>query len=231
MTVSNRKILIISVLCFLLFVGFSFLVHKNLFTHFDFDMTVRLQDHLPRKVDGPFSFLSYLGNFEITGILLLLFLILRKKWNGIIIFFSFAFFHIFELYGKTFVNHLPPPHFMLRTQTLDNFPQFYVSTQNSYPSGHSARALFVTTILGFFVWKSEKIRSAQKIIIFIILSLYDLVMLISRIYLGEHWMSDIIGGCFLGVTFALFSLTFISKGGEVLKISHHLRPQHVPEVR
>jgi len=194
---------------FLLFVGFSFLVHKNLFTQFDFNTTVRLQDHLPRKVDTPFSFLSYIGDFEITAIILIIFLALRRKINGIFIFLSFAFFHAFELYGKTFVNHLPPPHFMLRTERISNFPQFYVSAENSYPSGHGARALFITTILAIFTWKNNKISSTQKLIIYSFLILYDLIMLTSRIYLGEHWISDIIGGSILGASFAIFSFIFV----------------------
>lgn len=212
----QKSIFAFACLLFFLFIGFSYLVHKNLFTHFDFDTTIRLQDHMSRRVDGPFSILSYIGSFEITAIILLIFLAFRRKINGIIIFLSFAIFHVFELYGKTFVNHLPPPHFMLRTENIGNFPQFYVRTENSYPSGHSARALFLTTVLVLFTANNKKLDRTQKIIIYILLALYDIVMLISRIYLGEHWASDVIGGSLLGVSFAVFSFIFINNKSKQL---------------
>jgi undecaprenyl-diphosphatase len=204
MRINKKNLLILGIIIFCIFIFFSYLVHKNLFVQFDFNTTVRLQDHISRKFDQPFSFLSDIGRFEIIGLFLVILLIIRRKLNGFLIVLSFCVFHLFEIYGKTFVRHSPPPHFMLRTHELFNFPTYYVSTANSYPSGHAARALFITTIL-FFIIRNKKIYNTQKMIIYGLLSLYDLLMLTSRIYLGEHWMSDIIGGSLLGLSFGILS--------------------------
>ncbi len=207
----NKKwtLLIIGVGVFLLFIFFSFLVHKNLFNGFDFDMTVRLQDHLSRHFDNPFSFISFIGTVEIASLFLLAVLIIRRKLSGIVVLLFFGILHIIEIYGKTFVNHLPPPHFLLRSQSVSDFPMFYVRATNSYPSGHSARAFFITALLGFLIARNKRLSGNQKIILYSCLVIYDLTMVISRVYLGEHWTSDVIGGSLLGLSLAIFTTIFI----------------------
>jgi membrane-associated phospholipid phosphatase len=173
-------------------------------------MTVHLQDHIPRRLDGPFSFLSDFGQFEVmTVVLAVIFLIVRKIKAGIIAFVFFASFHLIEIYGKYFVHHPPPPGFMVRTINIIPPSPFDVRTQNSYPSGHAGRALFISVVLLVFIWQAKRFGFLTKSILTLAIIGYDFLMLMSRVYLGEHWFSDIIGGSLLGGAMGLFAGIFL----------------------
>ena len=217
----NKKLFLLlgAVFFFMQFVFFSYLVHKEVFKGIDFNTTVRFQDKISHRFDEVFSVLSEVGKFEVSLIVLIvIFVISRKVLAGVIGLGLFAGFHLIELYGKFFVDHLPPPEFLLRTKHMVDFPQFHIRSENSYPSGHAGRTIFISAILIILIWQSKRLSMNMKIILVSIVLIYDAAMLISRVYLGEHWLSDVIGGTILGLSFGLLTGVFLTEKGNHAKL-------------
>lgn len=121
---------------------------------------------------------------------------------------------IFIKFRELFLAHL-----LLLSMTLGNFSFLslkYVSQRHrpelitdqisgfSYPSGHATiAALFFSFIIGAFCYHYHNSNFRYTLIIGGIL--LTALTGFSRIYLGNHWFSDVIGGYLLGIFILLFT--------------------------
>ena len=201
----NVGAIFVGILLFLAFLVLSYQVKHTVFNQLDFDTTVRLQNHLPKRFDQPLSIFSLLGSIEITTLALLGILIGCRRLSGVIPFMLYGLGSVIEIFGKTLIPHPGPPFFLLRYNLGFFFPSFYLQTGFSYPSGHAFRTSFLTMVIMILVIRSKKFTPFFKLGLILCLIGITFLMALSRVSLGEHWTSDVVAGLLLGISFGLLS--------------------------
>lgn len=200
-----------------IFLVFSLIVGSLALNGLDLSVTKLIQAVIPRFFDTPLSFLSLLGTLEVTSLVLVILIWqvreLRPYWLFLI--FGFGALVGVETFSKHFLGQSRPPSIYYRYSLPIVFPTSNVETKYAYPSGHMSRTAFLIVIFWFLVGK--RVTVGRRKHYFLGLLSLGLVMAVSRVYLGEHWLTDVIGGAILGTAIGLGSFQAFSYLGDRLK--------------
>lgn len=208
------RLVLLGIALLLSFTIFSRDVKRGDMKEMDFAVTVKVQERidnssrlrLTRLTGEIMEGATFLASpiISIIAVIIITFItfIKRKEFRAaaLIILLVFGLMTFAEIYGKSVVHHPAPPFFLLKNPTTI-FPKYQVLENFSYPSGHAARAMFLAILLFFTIKK--------YVWVMVSLVLFVILISISKIYLGHHWLSDVIGGLILGSASGLLTIPLI----------------------
>ena len=96
-----------------------------------------------------------------------------------------------ELGLKLTTGHAPPGPELSRS-VIQLVPA--LETPSSFPSGHAARLTFLSAFAALL---------ASRRVVTLAAAAFVALTLVARVYIGDHWPTDVIGGAALGLAFAL----------------------------
>lgn len=142
---------------------------------------------------------SFGSGLVLISIVLIMFLLYKKKKDTIYASINLILIYIINNIIKLIVQRPRPSG-------------YNIITENSYsfPSGHS---IVSTAFYGFIIvliYKNIK-DNKKKYLYMTLLFLLIILICISRIYLGVHYLSDTLGGFFFAVAYLMVYITVLNK--------------------
>ncbi|TRZ54430.1 phosphatase PAP2 family protein [bacterium] len=192
-----KKTLPILIIFIILSLVASFIPHFNL----DLLISEKIQSINSPIFTKVMWFISTVGNLPlmvaIVGVTCLLLYIFKLRVEAIIISLATAGSSLSGSFIKMLVDRPRPGTDLVRVSTW--------LSDKSYPSGH---VLAFTVFFGFLLYllfKKTKHKTGE-ILPAILLFLLIAAIGISRIYLGVHWASDILGGYLFGTLWLILAI-------------------------
>lgn len=164
-----------------------------------------LHDHSSGWLVEVFKVVTLAGNAAVLGVIVVAIgfvLVRRGRANdAVLLFFAFGGASVVNPLLKL-VFHRPRPE--LAFVHLDTY---------SFPSGHAATSSATFTVMAYLLARGHRSTTAQ---IWIGLGTAAAIALVgfSRLYLGAHYLSDVLAGISFGVAWAAASLLVYTLWGE-----------------
>lgn len=91
-----------------------------------------------------------------------------------------------------------------RSKPRLNIDIYHSGIVGSYPSGHSSNALLTWGMLAYLVYRYTKFGASKLPFLYSLVASVTLIVCLVSLLRNTHWLSDLIGGAFLGGSILVF---------------------------
>ena len=190
------------IIILLMVVIFSFVMKSDLINKiliFDHKVIDAINTIVNSTLTSIFRIITHFGDFYIPFVILVWILVfLKNKWIFILQVCSYACAGIIIYLSKLLIARPRP------TDALINMPKTY-----SFPSGHTFTSIIFYMVLVFLL--TYKMDSKKRTPLLVITFVFTMLIAFSRIYLGVHYFSDIVGGIILAIPCVFMFINIIKK--------------------
>ena len=182
----------------------SFIVIKNssiykYIVNFDYKVIEFFGNVNDKRLTTSMSFITNFGDWYIPILIIVcIFLIIKNKWYFYTVSSSYLLSGIVVFITKILVARPRP------LEALIKIPSSY-----SFPSGHTLTSLIFYMTL--FYLMTEKSNKLIRITFGLLFCFLIVVVAFSRVCLGVHFFSDVVGGFILGMPCLLCCINIIEK--------------------
>jgi len=188
---------IICIISLVIFVVLGYLVKTNKELLLDNIVYNFISQYINDTITHIVKFITFLGSATfVISVTILALIILRNK--------KIALFMSLDLIIITILQYILKPMFE-RNRPLDI--NLIEETNYSFPSGHSLTAM---AFYGFIIYMLYKSNLKYKRIYIVLLCMLILLIGLSRVYLGVHFITDVLGGFVFSIAYLIFYIHFIS---------------------
>lgn len=173
----------------ILFAVLTALVINGITKPFDQSVLLWINQHVNNAFDAFFLAVTQLGGVFIIGavtLALVLYFVLKKKYyKAAFIALSVGGVSVINVLLKTIFDRPRP----------DLWEWLVTETSFSFPSGHSVASAALALSIVTLLWQTK-----WRVLTIVLAALYVLTIGFSRMYLGVHFPTDVLGGWLLGAT-------------------------------
>lgn len=198
--INKYLIWIILVLGLLLFFYLVRLINANTISVLDNYIYNLIKGFISPKMTPIVKFITEFGNYTVMVPVIILFYLFNKDKS----FNRYFTINLVAIFTSNFIVK----NIIRRDRPIDI--NLIIENGFSFPSGHSMVSFAFYGFIIYYVYCSH-LSKLGKTIIISILTLLVLMIGLSRIYLGVHYASDVIGGFVLALVYLIIFIKYIYK--------------------